>query len=96
MNPAVLTQFLIDVTRGGKKAAFQSDRETVLQGSALNDAMRTAVRSQDIGSLWRAGAHPMALLYFARGCGWSGERYYACITDAQNNSAKAADTPRQA
>lgn len=88
MNAAVLTQFLIDVTRGGKKAAFQADREAVLKGSALDDAMRAAVRNQDIGALWRAGAHPMALLYFARGCGWSGERYYRCITDAQNGSSR--------
>lgn len=89
MNAAVLTQFLIDVTRGGKKAAFLADREAVLKESALDEAMQAAVGRQDIGALWRAGAHPMALLYFARGCGWSGERYYACITDAQNGLGRA-------
>lgn len=88
MNAAALTQFLIDVTRGAKKAAFQADREAVLKSSALEEEMQAAVRTQDIGALWRAGAHPMALLYFARSCGWSGERYYACITDAQSGSSR--------
>jgi hypothetical protein len=74
---------LIDVTRGHQKAAFAADREAVLQASDLDTAARAAIRAEDIAALWISGAHPMALLYFARACGWSGEKYYACIAAAE-------------
>lgn len=79
MTPAVLTQFLIDVTRGHRRQAFADDREAVIAASKLDERLRTAVRDEDIASLWRAGAHPMALLYFARLSGWTAEDYYRCI-----------------
>jgi Aromatic-ring-opening dioxygenase LigAB, LigA subunit len=82
MKSSALTQFLIDVTRGSQVQTYASDPEAVLRASDLSSDLRAAIEQQDIGSLWRAGAHPMALLYFARACGWSGERYYECITKA--------------
>ncbi len=83
MNGAALTQFLIDVTRGHRQGEFASDPEAVLAASPLDDRLRAAVRARDIGTLWLAGAHPMALMYFARSCGWANERYYRCIADAE-------------
>lgn len=83
MNGSVLTQFLIDVTRGHKKEAFGADPAGVLATAPLDDRVRAAIRAQDIGALWRAGAHPMALMYFARFCGWANERYYACLAEAE-------------
>jgi len=79
MTSVVLTQFLIDVTRGHRRQAFADDREAVIAASKLDERLRTAVRDEDIASLWRAGAHPMALLYFARLSGWAAEDYYRCI-----------------
>ncbi len=90
MKSAELTQFLIDVTRGHRKNEFMNDVEHVLSTSILDDATRAAVRTQDIGALWLAGAHPMALMYFARACGWANERYYGCLSDA--DAAKAAQS----
>lgn len=87
MSAAALSQFLIDVTRGHHAAAFAADAEAVLASSPLNADQQRAIREQDIAALWSAGAHPMALLYFARACGWSGERYYACIEEAQARKA---------
>jgi Aromatic-ring-opening dioxygenase LigAB, LigA subunit len=92
MNSSALTQFLIDVTRGHKADSYVKDPETVLKTSGLANELRTAIEKQDIGALWLAGAHPMALLYFARACGWTSERYYACISDAgasANQSSKS-------
>jgi hypothetical protein len=80
---AILTQFLIDIVRGARKAEFAADPEAVICGSALDSDLRQAVRSNDISALWLAGAHPMALMYFARSIGWSNERYYACLDDAE-------------
>jgi hypothetical protein len=82
MISSILTQFLIDVTRGHQVQAYANDPEAVLKASALSDDHCAAIRKQDIGALWLAGAHPMALLYFARACGWTAERYYECITNA--------------
>ena len=79
MTSAALTQFLIDVTRGHRRQAFASDREAVIAESKLDERLRTAVRDQDLATLWRAGAHPMALLYFARASGWAADDYYRCI-----------------
>lgn len=88
MTDMAMTQFLIDVSRGHKKDAFAKDPEAVLAGSGLPDRQVAAVREQDIPALWSDGAHPMALLYFARLCGWSPKRYYACIS--QGEAAPAA------
>ena len=79
MSAATLTQFLIDVTRGHRKDAFAADPEGVLAASSLDEPLRAAVLAQDIGALWLAGAHPMALMYFARASGWTNERYYRCV-----------------
>jgi hypothetical protein len=82
MSSAALTQFLIDVTRGSQAAAYANDPALVLRTSGLTNDLRTSIEKQDIGALWQAGAHPMALLYFARLCGWTSERYYECIAGA--------------
>lgn len=88
MNSPVVTQFLIDVTRGHQVQAYTNDPESVLKASALSDDLRAAIGKQDIRALWLAGAHPMALLYFARACGWTGERYYECIANAGKNAER--------
>ena len=82
MTAVVLTQFLIDVTRGPLRQAFAADREAVIAASKLDERLRAATREQDIATLWRAGAHPMALLYFARLSGWAADDYYRCIAEA--------------
>jgi hypothetical protein len=79
MTNAALTQFLIDVTRGHRQAAFAAGRDAVIAESKLDEGLRTALRDQDLATLWRAGAHPMALLYFARASGWAADDYYRCI-----------------
>lgn len=79
MTTAALTQFLIDVTRGRRSREFSENPHTVIESSGLNDTIRTALRDQDLALLWTSGAHPMALLYFARKSGWDNERYYRCI-----------------
>jgi len=83
MNPAILTQFLVDITRGHLKDDFMTDSDTVLGSSMLDEPTRTAVRTRDIGALWLAQAHPMALMYFARQSGWDNDRYYQCIEHAE-------------
>jgi hypothetical protein len=83
MSSLDLTQFLIDVTRGQKAQQYASEPQSVVQTSGLPEDLRAAIEKQDIAALWLAGAHPMALLYFARACGWTGERYYECITNAR-------------
>lgn len=94
MTNAALTQFLIDVTRGNSKREFMSAPLDVLTASGLPEVLRDAVTRQDIGMLWLAGAHPMALLYFSRTCGWSNERYYLCIENAEaTRAAPAAADP---
>ena len=80
MTDLVLTQFLIDVSRGGRKAEFAGDPEVVLAGTDLPQTQLAAIRKRDIAALWADGAHPMALLYFARASGWSAQEYYACIS----------------
>lgn len=95
MTAATLTQFLIDITRGHRSAEFAADPIPVLAASALDEPTRAAVRDQDIGTLWQAGAHPMALLYFARACGWANDRYYRCLADADlRKAAPAPAAPR--
>lgn len=91
MSGATLTQFLVDITRGQRKDEFGRDPHGVLATSSLDDGLRAAVLSQDIGALWLAGAHPMALMYFARGSGWDNERYYRCIGDAELRRAASAE-----
>ncbi|TFY97450.1 hypothetical protein [Ramlibacter rhizophilus] len=83
MSAGALTQFLVDITRGHRRADFAADAEAVLADAPLSAALREAVRRQDMAALWQAGAHPMALLYFARASGWDNERYYACLAQAQ-------------
>lgn len=83
MSPATLTQFLIDIARGHRKEDFANDPLGVITASPLDDATRAALLEQDVGTLWLAGAHPMALLYFARARGWANERYYRCIEQAE-------------
>lgn len=91
----MLTQFLIDITRGHRKEAFAADPAQVLAASALDAPARAAVLGQDIGALWLAGAHPMALMYFARAGGWANDRYYRCLADAEvRKSASAEAAPR--
>ena len=87
MSSATLTQFLIDVTRGHLQEAFRADPAQSLAASALDAPMRAAVLEHDIGALWCAGAHPMALMYFARASGWANERYYRCISEAELTQA---------
>ncbi len=81
MNPA-LSQFLVDITRGPLRAAFQAEEARLIERADLPDSLRAALASRDIAALWRAGAHPMALLYYSRLIGWPMDRYYACISEA--------------
>ena len=90
MSAAVLTQLLIDITRGHRMEAFAADPAAVLAASALDAPTRAAVLAQDIEALWLAGAHPMALMYFARASGWANDRYYRCITEAELTRAASA------
>ena len=83
MSAADLTQFLIDVTRGPRQAEFAADAQRTIDTAPLDAPLREALRAQDMGALWKAGAHPMALLYFARACGWDNPRYYRALQDAQ-------------
>ncbi len=87
MTDLAMTQFLIDISRGQKKVQFAEDPETVLADSDLPDWQVAAIRDQDIAALWSAGAHPMALLYFARTCGWSAQQYYDCISRSDSASS---------
>jgi hypothetical protein len=94
MSSAALTQLLIDITRGHRRDAFAADPAAALAGAALDDGLRSAVLEQDIATLWRAGAHPMALMYFARASGWANERYYRCLAEAElTKGASAAAAP---
>ena len=90
MSAATLTQFLIDITRGHRQAAFAADPANVLSTSTLDPRTRAAVLEQDIAALWLAGVHPMALMYFARASGWANDRYYRCISDAELKRAGSA------
>lgn len=95
MSAAALTQFLIDITRGHWKDAYAADPGSVLAASTLDESTRKAVFHQDIAALWLGGAHPMALMYFARASGWANDRYYDCIAGAEATrgaSAAAAAT----
>ncbi len=92
---AVLTQFLIDIVRGPQRADFARAPDSTLSASALPPALQAAVRAQDIATLFRAGAHPMALMYFARSIGWDNARYYACIGGTSEfNPAASGVAPR--
>lgn len=79
MTAIALTQFLVDVTRGNRLREFTDDPRAVIESSGLSDDLRTALLRQDMAALWMSGAHPMALLYFARKSGWDNDRYYDCI-----------------
>lgn len=87
MTDLAMTQFLIDVSRGHNKARFADDPEAVLAECELPERQIVAIREQDIAALWSAGAHPMALLYFARTCGWSAQQYYACIAQSESSNS---------
>jgi hypothetical protein len=87
MKAATLTQFLVDITRGHRQNDFAVNPELLLNSSLLSERMRDAVRKHDIAALWSAGAHPMALLYFARACGWTNDRYYSCISAVELRQA---------
>lgn len=94
MSSAALTQFLVDVTRGPLKSEFAADSDKVLAASRLDEGLRAAIRAQDVGTLWLAGAHPMALLYYARSIGWDNERYYGCLAQADlRKSGPASSAP---
>ena len=90
MSAAGLTQVLIDITRGHRRDAFAADPAGVLSTTALDPETRSAILGQDVAALWLAGAHPMALMYFARASGWANERYYQCIADAEVRKAASA------
>lgn len=90
MRETRVTQFLIDITRGHLKEAYEKSSEDVIAASSLTDAMRAAVREKDVSALWLMGVSPMALLYFSRAAGWSMERYYACIAEAELKKADQA------
>lgn len=91
MSASTLTQFLIDITRGHRKDKFAADSEAVLAASGLDEGLQAAIRSHDVGTLWLAGAHPMALMYYARSLGWDNDRYYACIAQAELRKSAPAD-----
>ncbi len=61
--------------------------ELLLNSSLLSERMKGTVRKHDIAALWSAGAHPMALLYFARACGWTNDHYYNCISAVELRQA---------
>lgn len=82
MNSDMLTQFLIDITRGRLREAYASAPQETLAAAPLSDAQRALISGADIAGLFSAGTNPMVLLTFARQCGWSMERYYACVTEA--------------
>ena len=92
---ARLTQFLVDITRGPAQPAFRADPEATIAASRLDERLRDALRTQDVATLWRAGAHPMALLYFARASGWDNARYYACVEAADLTPAASAAAGRE-
>ena len=96
MRESTVTQFLIDITRGHLKEAYEKSSEDVIAAASLPDALRAAVRERDIGALWLAGVSPMALLYFSRAVGWSMERYYACIAEAELRRADRASSVPEA
>lgn len=87
VSPAILNQFLVDITRGHLKDDFIADGEAVLGGSMLDEGTKTAIRARDVGALWLAEAHPMALMYFARQSGWDNDRYYSCIERAETTKS---------
>lgn len=90
MTASDLTQFLVDVTRGHRKADFARDPESVIVSAGLSEELAAAIRAQDLGALRLAGAHPMALLYFSRICGWDSERYYRCMAEATRGAQGGA------
>ncbi|MCC6006914.1 MAG: hypothetical protein JJU40_04490 [Rhodobacteraceae bacterium] len=84
MTDLALTQFLIDISRGQAKARFAENPEAVLAECDLPERQIAAIREQSIAALWADGAHPMSLLYFARSCGWSAQKYYECISQSES------------
>lgn len=92
MKEAIVTQFLIDITRGHLKDAYAENRESVIAKAPLPTLMRDAVQSKDVAALWLAGVSPMALLYFSRMEGWSMEQYYRCISEAELKKVGRVDS----
>lgn len=90
MTSAALTQFLIDVTRGQRSREFAEDPGAVIEASGLSDGFRAALRDHDLLSLATWGAHPMALLYYARKIGWDNDRYYRCIGATDRTASTTA------
>jgi hypothetical protein len=90
VNSDMLTQFLIDVTRGARRDAYAADAAAVIAAAPLGEQQRDLVRTADIAGLYAAGVHPIVLLTFARSCGWSMERYYDCLDAAAAAGATAA------
>lgn len=90
MKETVVTQFLIDITRGHLKKAYEENSDAVINASPLSDDMRLSIKNQDIARLWLAGVSPMALLYFARLSGWTMDRYYTCLNEAEQKKAAQA------
>ena len=82
---AELTQFLVDLTRGPLGPHYRADPAAVLASAPIEQPLRDAIQAADIAMLWCSGAHPMALLYFSRFCGWSGEQYYSCVAAADRD-----------
>jgi hypothetical protein len=82
MNADMLTQFLIDVTRGRLRDAYAAAPSSSIDGAPLSETQRVLVRAVDIGGLYTAGANPLVLLTFARTHGWTMERYYAVVAEA--------------
>lgn len=77
---AQLDQFLVDVTRGELASRFACDAASVIADANLPEELKQAVEGKDIAFLFKAGGHPMALLYFARSLGISNDQYYDLIS----------------
>lgn len=92
---ASLTQFLIDVTRGHRKDEFDEAPESTVKTSELDGPLQAAILCKDIGALWLAGAHPMALLYFSRACGFSNGSYYRAVELAESKKAVPGVAPSE-
>jgi hypothetical protein len=82
LNADLLTQILIDVTRGRLREAFTTNPEEAIASSPITAEQRDYVLNGDIPALWTSGVHPLVLLTFARHCGWSVEQYYECLNKA--------------
>lgn len=66
MSTTEVERCIWEVHRGGRREPFHSDRATFLERYALTDEERDALLSNDYGYLYRAGVHPMAVLFFSQ------------------------------